>query len=87
MPVALNNIRLEILKLFRNNQSEKELQEIRSLLIAYLGDKVTKETDRTFLDQGYYAAVFEKWKQEYFRKTALKNKCVILPSESKWKLR
>ena len=70
MPVALNNIQLEILKLFRNDQSEEELQEIKSLLIAYLADKVTFEADKAFGEKGYSTAIFEKWKQEHFRKTA-----------------
>jgi hypothetical protein len=67
MPVALNNAQLEILKLFRNDQPEEELQEIKSLLIAYLGNKVTQEADNTFAERGYGAAIFEKWKHEHFR--------------------
>jgi hypothetical protein len=70
MSVALNNAQLEILKLFRNDQSEEELQEIRSLLVAYLGNKVTQEADKAFVEKGYGIAIFEKWKQEHFRKTA-----------------
>lgn len=70
MPVALNTIQLEILKLFRNDQSEEELQEIRSLLIAYLTAKVAFESDNAFHEKGYTAAIFEKWKQEHFRKMA-----------------
>jgi 5-deoxy-D-glucuronate isomerase len=67
--MALNDTQLEILKLFRGNQSEEELQEIKSLLIAYLAGKVTMEADKAFDKQGYSTAVFEKWKQEHFRKT------------------
>ena len=70
MPVALNSTQLEILKLFRNDQSEEELQEIRSLLIAYLTNKVTFEADKAFDEKGYTDTVFENWKQEHFRKTA-----------------
>jgi ribosome biogenesis protein Tsr3 len=70
MPVALNNTQLEILKLFRNDQTEEELQEIKSLLIAYLADKVVIEADKSFGEKGYTTAIFEKWKQEHFRKTA-----------------
>lgn len=70
MPAALNNTQLEILKLFRNDQSEEELQEIRSLLIAYLADKVTTEADRAFHEKNYAVSIFEKWKHEHFRKTA-----------------
>ena len=70
MPAALNNTQLEILKLFRNDQSEEELQEIRSLLVAYLADKVTTEADRAFQEKNYATSIFAKWKQEHFRKTA-----------------
>lgn len=70
MPVALNPIQLEILKLFRNDQPEEELQEIRSLLTAYLAAKVTFEADKAFNEKGYSVAIFEKWKQEHFRKIA-----------------
>ena len=67
MSVALNNTQLEILKLFRNGQSEEELQEIKSLLVAYLAGKVTFEADKAFEDNGYTDAVFEEWKQNHFR--------------------
>jgi len=70
MSVALNNTQLEILKLFRNDQPEEELQEIRSLLIAYLANKVTFEADKAFNEKGYTDVIFEKWKKEHFRKTA-----------------
>lgn len=70
MPVALNKTQLEILKLFRNDQPEEELQEIKSLLIAYLADKVTLEADKAFHEKDYTDAVFEKWKHEHFRKIA-----------------
>ena len=69
MAVALNKTQLEILKLFRNDQSEEELQEIRSLLIAYLAAKVMSEADKAFDEKGYTDAIFEEWKKEHFRKT------------------
>jgi hypothetical protein len=67
MAVALNNTQLEILKLFRNDQSEEELQEIKSLLITYLASKVTFEADKAFEEKKYTDAVFEEWKQSHFR--------------------
>jgi hypothetical protein len=67
---AFNNIQLLILKLFRNNQSEEELQEIRSFLTTYLAAKVTFEADKAYEDKSFTNAIFEKWKQEHFRKTA-----------------
>ena len=70
MPTTLNAIQLEILKLFRDDQPEEELQEIRSLLIAYLAGKVTLEADKAFGEKEYTEAIFEQWKQDHFRKTA-----------------
>jgi hypothetical protein len=70
MPVAFNNTQLEILKLFRNDRPEEELQEIKSLLTAYPAAKVTYEADKAFNEKGYAADVFERWKQAHFRKTA-----------------
>jgi hypothetical protein len=68
MPAALNSIQLEILKMFRDNQSEEELQEIKSLLIAYLSAKAVVEADNAFTEKGYASDVFQIWKQEHFRK-------------------
>jgi hypothetical protein len=70
MPDALNPAQLEILKLFRNDQSEEELQELKSLLTTWLAAKVTFEADKAFHEKGYSTAIFEQWKQEHFRKTA-----------------
>ena len=69
MPVALNDVQLEILKLFRHNQSEEDLKEIKSLLVAYLADKVTREADKAFDSNKYPVSVFENWKHEHFRKS------------------
>jgi hypothetical protein len=70
MHTPLNDIQLEILKLFQQAQSEEELKEIKSLLVAYLADKVTRTADKAFDEKGYTASVFEKWKKEHFRKRA-----------------
>jgi hypothetical protein len=68
MSFALNNTQLEILKLFRHEQSEDDLKEIKSLLVIYLADKVTREADKAFDDKGQTIAIFEEWKKEHFRK-------------------
>jgi hypothetical protein len=71
MPTALNDIQLEILKLFQHDQSPEDLIEIKSLLVTYLSDKVTREADKTFSQKGYTSAVFEQWKNDHFRKSSL----------------
>lgn len=70
MEAALNNTQLEILNLFATEQSEEDLREIKSLLLTYLADKVTREADKAFSVKGYTTEIFEKWKQEHFRKSA-----------------
>ncbi len=70
METALNSTQLEILKLFSPEQSEEDIREIKSLLVTYLADKITREADKAFDTRGYTSKVFEKWKAEHFRKTA-----------------
>lgn len=70
MAVPLNSTQLEILNLFSHDQSEEDLKELKSLLISYLADKVTREADKAYDKAGYTAETFEKWKSEHFRKTA-----------------
>ena len=66
----LNETQLEILKLFSHEQSEQDLQEIKSLLVTYLSEKVVREADKAFEGRNYTDAVFDKWKKEHFRKQA-----------------
>jgi hypothetical protein len=68
MAAALNSTQLEILKMFRKDQSEEELQEIKSLLVAYLSTKAVAEADKAFVEKGYTSDIFETWKTEHFRK-------------------
>lgn len=70
MPQSLNNTQLEILNLFSHEQTEEDLEEIKSLLAKYLADKVTREADKSFDKKGYTNDVFKKWKKEHFRKRA-----------------
>jgi hypothetical protein len=70
METALNNTQLEILKLFSANQSEEDLKEIKSLLVAYLSDKVVREADKAADEKLYTQQTFERWKMEHFRKSA-----------------
>jgi len=70
MPSSLNDTQLEILKLFSSDQSEEDLKEIKSLLVAYLAEKVIREADKSFKEKGYSNVVFEEWKKEHFRKQA-----------------
>lgn len=70
MASPLNKTQLEILKLFQQEQSEEDLKEIKSLLVTYLADKVTRTADKAFDEKAYTSDVFEKWKKDNFRKSA-----------------
>lgn len=70
MSVELNYTQKEIINLIGEIKSSKELDEIKSLLLAYLADRVTREADKAFDEKGYTAEVFNKWKNEHFRKSA-----------------
>jgi hypothetical protein len=56
--------------MFRNDQSEEELQEIKSLLVKYLSSKAVAEADKAFIGKGYTDEIFETWKNEHFRKVS-----------------
>ena len=70
--MALNSsyTQKEILNLIQDLKSEDELNEIKSLLIAYFSDKVTREADKAINEKKYPIEIFEKWKDEHFRKRA-----------------
>jgi hypothetical protein len=70
MAKALNDIQLEILRLFRHDQSAEELAEIKSLLVAHLSDKVTREADKDFDSKNHALEVFEQWKSDHIRKSS-----------------
>lgn len=70
MPIQLSYTHKEIINLIQDIRSTKELEEIKSLLISYFSYKVTNEADKAFAEKGYTDAIFEKWKNDHFRKSA-----------------
>ena len=70
MSAELNYTQKEIINLIGEIKSSEQLEEIKSLLLTYLADRVTREADRAFNEKGYTNEVFEKWKIEHFRKSA-----------------
>ena len=49
----LTNLQVEILKLFKVNQSEEELIEIRDMLANYFLQKATENADKVWIEKGY----------------------------------
>ena len=56
--------------MFSNTQSDQDLKEIKSLLLAYLAEKAVREADKAFDASNAGIEIFEKWKLEHFRKSA-----------------
>ncbi|MEJ0102272.1 MAG: hypothetical protein WDO19_06860 [Bacteroidota bacterium] len=69
MSPRFNKIQLELLKLFSYYKSEEDLKELKSLLIAYLSNKVVQEADKAFEEKNHTEKIFETWKAEHYRKT------------------
>jgi len=70
MGILFNHTQLEILKVLDHLKDEKDLDEIKSLLVAYLSDKVVRSDDSAFDEKKYTTEIFETWKKEHFRKSA-----------------
>ena len=70
MVPSINNAQLEVLKVLQHVKDEKDLAEIKSLLIAWLSDKVVRSADAAFDEKNYTAAIFKAWKKEHFCKSA-----------------
>ena len=70
MPLALNKSQIEILKMLEYMKDERDLAEIKSLLVAYLSYKVVREADKAFNEKKYTREIFEAWKKDHFRKSA-----------------
>jgi len=65
---ALTPTQAEILKLFQNHRTEKDLQELKNVLSKYLAEKVVYEVDEEFKKKGYTVNDIEAWKYEHNRR-------------------
>lgn len=70
MAVELTYTQKELINLIQDIKSSDELEDIKSLLISYLADRVAREADKAVEDKSYPSDIFEKWKSEHYRKTA-----------------
>ena len=61
---GLSNVQLELLKIFGNNVSDKELYEIRLLLSNYFAEKATAEMDKIWEERGIKPEDMETWANE-----------------------
>lgn len=49
----LSNIQLELLKLFSRDIEEKDLKEIKKLIVKYLSNKLSSDADKIWEDKNW----------------------------------
>jgi hypothetical protein len=49
----LSNLQLELLKIFSHNLSEKEIKEVRTLLLDYFSKKAISEADQVWDNENW----------------------------------
>ena len=53
MATVLSPIQMQLLQIFQYQQDEKELEEMRDVLLDYLDKKIQKEAGRVWEERGY----------------------------------
>jgi hypothetical protein len=67
MATVLNPIQVQLLKVFQYQRDEKELEEIRDVLLDYLDKKIQKEAGRVWEERGYSNELMDEWLNTHSR--------------------
>jgi hypothetical protein len=70
-PASLSNMQIELLKLYANNISEKNLLEIKMLLARYFAQQATEAMDKVWEEKQLTPQDMINWTHEHLR---LKNR-------------
>jgi hypothetical protein len=65
----LTNLQLELLKLFRYQLNENQLQEVKVLLSRYFADRASDEMDKLWDKNNWSDETMEQWLSEQVRST------------------
>ena len=57
----LTEMQIELLKSFKHLTSEKQINEVKSLLNFYFSQKLDESIDREEKKRGYLASIYEEW--------------------------
>lgn len=63
----MSNVQMELLKLYAHNVSERQLNDIRALLVDYFVKEIDKEMDEIGTEQNWTSATIEAWGQKHSR--------------------
>jgi len=63
-PLPLSNVQIELLKLYSTDIKEKDLVELKKVLVNYFAQKAIKEADKIWDQKKMSADIMEKWLNE-----------------------
>ncbi len=63
----LTNLQLELIKLFKYELPDNQLQEIKTLLAKYFADKASDEMDQLWENNNWSDKTMDSWKNEHLR--------------------
>jgi len=63
----LTNLQLELIKLFKYELPDNQIQEIKTLLSKYFANKATDEMDKLWEENDWSDKTMEDWKNEHLR--------------------
>ena len=63
----LTNLQLELLKMFKYELPESQIEEIKTLLSKYFAEKATDEMDKLWEQNNWNDETMEDWKNEHLR--------------------
>lgn len=61
LQMPLNKAQLDLLKLFSRVSDEKELMEIKDLVVEYYANKLNREMDKIWDERGYTQDTMNEW--------------------------
>ncbi len=64
---GLNEIQIGLLRMFDRNIPEKDIREIKHVLVKHLSQQLLDEVDRVVVEKGITEADFKKLETEHFR--------------------
>lgn len=67
VPMQLNKNQIEILKLFSREMEEEDMLAIKRLIVKYLGEKITRMTDKVWEEKGWTDEDVERMLNEHER--------------------
>lgn len=65
---VLSNLQIELLKLYANGISDKNLLDIKWMLVQYFADKATEEMDKVWKEKNLTEQDMINWTHEHHRR-------------------